>query len=186
MNSDRCKLDVNKLSSESRDTFDRTSHTALYICQMCINRHEGHEGSTTNVDVPAQDTSLDTSLSFDTSIDFGSSEPAEESYAALSAEHIFEEKNKSMKSLIVLCCGLKNSDGTSLIDIDEDPWKRLPVATTKPNAADLKAEVTHCYNVLNLSEVGVKDPQPKQLTLNRLLDWLKLHPLHDASDVQFL
>ena len=68
MNSDRCKLDVNKLSSESRDTFDRTSHTALYICQMCINRHEGHEDSTTNVDEPAQqDTSLDTS--FDTSID---------------------------------------------------------------------------------------------------------------------
>ena len=184
MNSDRCKLDVNKLSSESRDTFDRTSHTALYICQMCINRHEGHEDSTTNVDEPAQqDTSLDTS--FDTSIDFGSSKPAE-SYVSVSAEHIFEEKNKSMKSLIVLCCGLKNSDGTNLIDIDDDPWKSLPPLTTKPNAADYKAEVTRRYHLLNLSAVGVKDPRPKQWTLSRLLEWLKLHPLRDASDVQFL
>ena len=155
MNSDSCKFDVNKLSSEGRNTFNRTSPDVLYICQMCINRHEGHEGSTTNVDVP-QDTSLDTS--FDTSIDIGSSEPAEESYASLSAEHIFEEKNKSMKSLIVLCCGLKNSDGTNLIDINDDPWKSLPVATTKPNAADYKAEVTRRYHVLNLSGVGMKDP----------------------------
>ena len=147
---------------------------------MCINRHEG---STTNVGVSEQDTSLDTSI--DTSIDFGSSAPAK-LYTSASAEDIFEEKSKSMKSLIVLCCGLKNSDGTSLIDIDEDPWKRLPVATTEPNASDLKAEVTCRYNVLNLSEVGVKDPRPKQWTLNRLLDWLKLNPLRDASDVQFL
>ena len=183
MNSDRCKLDVNKLSSESRDTFDHTSHNALYICQMCINRHEGHEDSSTNFDEPAQDTSLDTS--FDTFVDFGSSEPAE-SYVSVSAEHIFEEKNKSMKSLIVLCCGLKNSDGTNLIDIDDDPWKSLPVATTKPNAADYKVEVTRRYHLLNLSGVGVKDPRPKQWTLSRLLEWLKLHPLRDASDVQFL
>ena len=183
MNSDSCKFDVNKLSSEGRNTFNRTSPDVLYICQMCINRHEGHEGSTTNVDVP-QDTSLDTS--FDTSIDIGSSEPAEELYASLSAEHIFEEKNKSMKSLIVLCCGLKNSDGTNLIDINDDPWKSLPVATTKPNAADYKAEVTRRYHVLNLSGVGMKDPRPNQWRLDRLLEWLKLHPLRDASDVEFL
>jgi hypothetical protein len=35
-----CKLDVNKLSPEGRDTLQRTSHSALYICHTCINRHE--------------------------------------------------------------------------------------------------------------------------------------------------
>jgi hypothetical protein len=49
MNSDSCKLDVNKLSSEGRDTFNCTSHDVLYICQMCINRHEGRDGSTVSL-----------------------------------------------------------------------------------------------------------------------------------------
>ena len=32
----------------------------------------------------------------------------------------------------------------------------------------------------------MKDPRPNQWRLNRLLEWLKLHPLRDASDVEFL
>ena len=35
-----CKLDVNKLSPEGRDSFQRTSHSVLYICHTCIKRHE--------------------------------------------------------------------------------------------------------------------------------------------------
>ena len=151
MNSDRCKLDVNKLSSESRDTFDHTSHNALYICQMCINRHEGHEDSSTNFDEPAQDTSLDTS--FDTFVDFGSSEPAE-SYVSVSAEHIFEEKNKSMKSLIVLCCGLKNSIFDSF-KMDTAQREKSELRTILVN---LRAERRR----LELMDMDIVEPSKKQ------------------------
>ena len=48
MNSESCKLNVKKLSPEGRDSFHSARHHVLYICQMCIHRHEG---STTNVDV---------------------------------------------------------------------------------------------------------------------------------------
>ena len=90
----------------------------------------------------------------------------------MSAEKIFNDKNKSMKSLIVLCCGLLNSDGTNLIDINEDPWKSLPVATTKPSASDYKEEVIRRYKVLTLVGVGLKEPpRPKAWKLDRLLEW---------------
>ena len=35
-----CKLDVNKLSPEGRDSFHTSSHHGLFICHMCINRHK--------------------------------------------------------------------------------------------------------------------------------------------------
>jgi hypothetical protein len=92
-----------------------------------------------------------------------------------------------MKSLIVLCYGLQNTDGTDLIDINEDPWKSLPVSTTKPNASDYREEVLRRYESLNLAGVGLKEPpRPKQWKLDKLLEWLKKYPLHDVSDVQFL
>ena len=128
----------------------------------------------------AQNTSLDTS------VDFNSVAPAK-SDASGSAEFVFNKKNKSMKYLIVLCCGLQNGDGTDLINIDEDPWKSPPVATTKPSASYYKEEVIRRYKVLNLVGVGLKEPpRPKAWKLDRLLEWLRKYPLRDVSDVQFL
>ena len=57
------------------------------------------------------------------------------------AESVFISKNSSLKALAVLSAGLRNDDGTDLIDLEGEPWKSLPVTTIRPQRVDYAEEI---------------------------------------------
>ena len=59
-------------------------------------------------------------------------------------ESLFLSKNSSLKALVVLSVGLKNSNGEKLIDLEGDPWKSLQVKTNKPQKEDYVEEISQC------------------------------------------
>ena len=59
----------------------------------------------------------------------------------LAAEGVFLSKNQSFRCIVVLSVGLKNNEGADLIDLDSDPWKSIPVTTTKPQKEDYAKEI---------------------------------------------
>ncbi len=54
---------------------------------------------------------------------------------------IYEALGNSKKILVTLCFGLKNADGTPLIDIDSNPWCHEPKGVVKPANRELELEV---------------------------------------------
>ena len=104
------------------------------------------------------------------------------------AESVFISKNSSLKALAVLSAGLKNDDGTDLIDLEGEPWKSLPVTTIRPQRVDYAEEISRHYESENLSVTAnmTRAPKPKQWDKTRMLSWLDNHPLSHPTDVQFL
>ncbi len=104
------------------------------------------------------------------------------------AESVFISKNSSLKALAVLSAGLKNDDGTDLIDLEGEPWKSLPVTTIRPQRVDYAEEISRRYESENLSVTTnmTRAPKPKQWDKTRMPSWLDNHPLSHPTDVQFL
>ena len=79
----------------------------------------------------------------------GNSTSASDMHAAAgmirNAESVFVSKNSSLKALVVLSAGLKNADGTDLIDLEGEPWKSLPVTTIRPQRVDYAEEISWRY-----------------------------------------
>ena len=105
-----------------------------------------------------------------------------------SAESVFISKNSSLKALALLSAGLKNDDGTDLIDLEGEPWKSLPVTTIRPQRADYAEEISRRYESENLLVTAniTRAPKPKQWDKTRMLLWLNDHPVSHPADVRFL
>ena len=95
----------------------------------------------------------------------------------------YDAKGRSRIRLITLCIGLKNADGTSLINIDSNPWKLEMKTTIKPKAKDLKEEVMRRSSIFN--HIRIK-PRPNGWGISELMEWLMTNPIINTADVQFL
>ena len=82
----------------------------------------------------------------------------------LTAKGVFLSKNQSFRCMVVFSVGLKNNEGADLIDLDSDPWKSIPVTTTKPQKEDYAEDIERRYvaedfaNRIDLKRL----PQPSQ------------------------
>jgi hypothetical protein len=82
----------------------------------------------------------------------------------LTAEGVFLSTNQSFRCIVVISVGLKNNEGADLIDLDSDPWKSIPVTTTKPQKEDYAKEKERRYVTEDLANrIGLKRlPQPRR------------------------
>ena len=102
---------------------------------------------------------------------------------ATASELWYDAKGRLCVHLITLCIGLKNPDGTALINIDSNPWKLEMKTTIKPKAKDLKEEVNRRSGIFN--HIRIK-PRPNGWGISELMEWLMTNPITDTADVQFL
>ena len=101
-------------------------------------------------------------------------------------ERAYVAGNNSIKTLVVLCQGLKKDDGSDFIDIkEEQPWKSVPRGLIKPSAAMLKDEIVRRYEAFGL-EGQENRPHPNAWTLEKLTTWLDKHPIEKTEDIEFL
>jgi hypothetical protein len=104
------------------------------------------------------------------------------------AEDRYRFKNQSLKTLVVLCRGLKDEDGNELLDIKKEPWSRLKTALVKPSNADYVEEIVRRYQVKKQTDPSLAGsaPQPKGWNEKKLLAWLDFHPIELPSDIAYL
>jgi hypothetical protein len=79
-----------------------------------------------------------------------------------SAERWLNSKNHSMRTLVVLCRGILNDDGSQILDIMMDPWRLLPLNTIKPKSEEYKVEIKRRWEQFNSEGVKEKKPKPTQ------------------------
>ena len=106
----------------------------------------------------------------------------------MTAEGVFLSKNSSFRCIVVLSIGLKNNEGADLIDLDSDPWKSIPVTTTKPQKKDYAEEILRRYVAEDLANrVGLKrSPKPRAWDKSKMLKWLQEYPITDADEVEYV
>ena len=104
------------------------------------------------------------------------------------AEDRYRFKNQSLKTLVVLCRGLKDEDGNELLDIKKEPWSRLKTIIVKPSNADYVEEIVRRYQEKKKTDPSLAGsaPQPKGWNEKKLLAWLDFHPIELPSDIAFL
>ena len=99
-------------------------------------------------------------------------------------ERAYIAGNNSIKTLVVLCQGLKKDDGSDFIDIkEEQPWKSVPRGLIKPTATMLREEILRRFEAFGLQE---HRPQPNAWSLDKLNSWLHKHPIEKTEDIDFL
>jgi hypothetical protein len=87
----------------------------------------------------------------------------------LSAEEHYLNKDQSLRTLVVLCRGLKDSEGNQLMDIKGYPWNKLKISTVKPSVSEYVGEVERRWEETTLLPSASllppwssrKTPQPK-------------------------
>ena len=106
----------------------------------------------------------------------------------MTAEGVFLSKNSSFRCIVVLSVGLKKNEGADLIDLDSDPWKSIPVATTKPQKEDYAEEILRRYVAEDLANrVGLKrSHKPRVWDKSKMLKWLQEYPINDADKVEYV
>ncbi len=89
------------------------------------------------------------------------------------AEKFYISRGRSLKALAILSLGLLNEDGDPIFDVKALPWSSAEkVSNIKPTASDMKEEVEQRASVTGIDPM----PRPKAWTLQRLTDWLTVHP----------
>jgi hypothetical protein len=103
-----------------------------------------------------------------------------------SAERWLNSKNHSMRTLVVLCRGILNDDGSQILDIMMDPWRLLPLNTIKPKSEEYKVEIKRRWEQFNSEGAKKKKPKPTQWNIDKCLKWLDNHPITNETDIAFL
>lgn len=109
--------------------------------------------------------------------------PESPSATTSESQRFYEANACSRVYLVVLCIGLRNVDGTDLIDTNSTPWTTETKASVKPKAKILKDEVRRrallCDNIL-------PKPRPNAWGVTELMEWLNANPISQLEDVKFL
>ncbi len=86
-------------------------------------------------------------------------------------EH-YQNSNYLLKILVTMCHGLKNKDGSDLVDLDKDPWASLKVPMYCPSLGEWRSEIRRRARIniatKQSAKVSKKDnPLPKQWTITK-------------------
>ena len=72
--------------------------------------------------------------------------PSIASTGKAAAQEFYEHMNCSLKALVLLCCGLLDSNGSLLFDETMTPWKLMKVLLYHPNTNNFKGKIEHRWN----------------------------------------
>jgi hypothetical protein len=109
----------------------------------------------------------------------------EEATRAVSpTEAYYRENNQAIKTLFLLCFGIKEEINVSqpLLDLDKNPWNGLKASSIKPRASDYKSEIERRCLVFGISSI----PRPNAWSLKKTQDWLNDNPITVEEEVAFL
>jgi hypothetical protein len=68
--------------------------------------------------------------------------PATDDAVAVSAESFYNQQNRSMCALLVLCYCLNRDDGTLAIDVSALPWSAMKKSALRVVGKDYQAEIS--------------------------------------------
>ena len=100
------------------------------------------------------------------------------------AERHFINNNQSVKVLIVLCRGMKDSSGDEVIDLEKAPWNTID-RKDKPIRSDYQSEVKRRWMAANPS-ANKLGPRPKWWDTQKCFKCLDENPIADAHEVKYL
>ena len=83
-----------------------------------------------------------------------------------------------------LSIGARDESGLPLLDVENDPWKTYPKKSIKPSLDALRAEIGRRWNT-SLQQDG-KAPASRHWNKNKMMKWLKEHPIESDDDLAFL
>jgi hypothetical protein len=92
-------------------------------------------------------------------------------FAPTCKEH-YQNNNNSLRILVAMCHGLKNNDGSDIVDLDKEPWASLKVLMYRPNLGKWRNEIRRRARI-NIatkqpSKVSKKDnPLSNQWTITK-------------------
>ena len=108
------------------------------------------------------------------------------------SQSIYEALGNSKKVLVTHCIGLKNQDGSGVIDLEESPWCHEPKGSIKPANRDLALEIQRRQKLFvaasekNNSSSKALSMKPKNKSRETMIVWLNEWPVIEQSCVQFL
>ncbi len=110
---------------------------------------------------------------------------------ALTCEEHYQNNNNLLRILVTMCHGLKNNDGSDIVNLDKEPWASLKVSMYRPNLDKWRNEIRRRARInittKQSSKVSKKDnPLPNQWTITKCQQWLELFPITNPSDIIFL
>jgi hypothetical protein len=111
-------------------------------------------------------------------------------FAPTCKEH-YQNNNNLLRILVTMYRGLKNKDGSDLVDLDKDPWASLKNSMYRPNLSEWRNEIRRRARIniatKQAAKVSKKDnPSPNQWTITKWQQWLEAFPITNPSDVIFL
>jgi hypothetical protein len=106
----------------------------------------------------------------------------------LTWEEHYQNNNNSLRILVTMCHGMKNEDGSDLVDLDKDPWALMKVSMYCPNLGKWNNEIRKRARIniptKQSAKVSKKDnPLTNQWTITKCQQWLKAFPITNPSDV---
>jgi hypothetical protein len=109
---------------------------------------------------------------------------------ALTCEEHYQNNNNLLRILVMMCHGLKNEDGSDLVNFNKDPWALLKVSMYCPNLGKWRNEIKRRARIniatKQSTKVSKKDnPSPNHWTITKCQQWLKAFPIMNPSDVIF-
>lgn len=100
-----------------------------------------------------------------------------------SAEHAYRVSGDAKTMLAVLSIGLKEDDGSNLMDVSISPWCDIkPRFEVKPTTKHLVAEVLRRAVNSGVSPL----PRCSNWKMDKVMQWLHDHPLENDNDVAFV
>jgi hypothetical protein len=86
--------------------------------------------------------------------------PATDDAVAVSAESFYNQRNRSMCALLVLCYGLNRDDGTPAIDVSMPLWSAMKKSALRVVRKDYQAEISRRWGVMCMMKPEMKSHPP--------------------------
>lgn len=96
------------------------------------------------------------------------------------AQKVYLESNNCKKQLYLMCVGLMDG-GSSIFDVDAEPWKTVKKRDIKPTRAEFVEEVRRRGNLFSIADL-----KPANWRASRCVEWLQANPLVNEQDILFL
>jgi hypothetical protein len=96
---------------------------------------------------------------------------------------VYLESNNSKQQLFLMCALLMDG-GSSIFDLDAEPWNTIKKRDIKPTRSEYADEVRWRGNLLS-GGVG-RIHKTANWSATKCIEWLDAHPLKDEQDILFL
>ena len=126
---------------------------------------------------------VDTSTTpFDSSTTTNPSADREDTLDWCESKKVHIGNNQDKWLLIVLCIGLKNDDGSPLLNVSCEAWAAQPIDVRKPlQTENYQAEVKRRGELFDVQP----RPKPAQWNVEKMMAWLMDRPIDDPSCIFF-